>query len=34
MSHKVAFSFADGKTVFFETRTGELLLDAALRHHS
>jgi anthranilate 1,2-dioxygenase reductase component len=32
MSHKVAFSFADGKTVFFETRTGELLLDAALRN--
>ncbi|WP_321962469.1 anthranilate 1,2-dioxygenase electron transfer component AntC [Paraburkholderia sp. J7] len=32
MSHKVAFSFADGKTVFFDVRSGELLLDAALRN--
>ncbi|WP_028208552.1 anthranilate 1,2-dioxygenase electron transfer component AntC [Paraburkholderia nodosa] len=32
MSHKVAFSFADGKTVFFDIRSGELLLDAALRN--
>lgn len=32
MSHKVAFSFADGKTVFFDTRPGEILLDAALRN--
>jgi anthranilate 1,2-dioxygenase reductase component len=32
MSHKVAFSFADGKTMFFDVRTGELLLDAALRN--
>ncbi|WP_250520668.1 MULTISPECIES: anthranilate 1,2-dioxygenase electron transfer component AntC [unclassified Caballeronia] len=32
MSHKVAFSFADGKTVFFDVRTSELLLDAALRN--
>jgi len=31
MSHKVAFSFADGNTVFFDVRTDELLLDAALR---
>ncbi|MEX3824864.1 anthranilate 1,2-dioxygenase electron transfer component AntC, partial [Paraburkholderia sp. BR14262] len=31
MSHKVAFSFADGKTVFFDVRSGEILLDAALR---
>lgn len=32
MSHKVAFSFADSKTVFFDVRSGELLLDAALRN--
>ncbi len=32
MNHKVAFSFADGKTVFFEVRANEILLDAALRH--
>ncbi|GLU30257.1 anthranilate 1,2-dioxygenase electron transfer component AntC [Trinickia caryophylli] len=32
MSHRVAFSFADGKTVFFDVRSGELLLDAALRN--
>lgn len=32
MNHKVAFSFADGKTVFFEAGAGELLLDAALRN--
>jgi anthranilate 1,2-dioxygenase reductase subunit len=31
MSHKVAFSFADGKTLFFDVRPNELLLDAALR---
>lgn len=31
MNHKVAFSFADGKTLFFEARANELLLDAALR---
>ncbi|NIE65856.1 anthranilate 1,2-dioxygenase electron transfer component AntC [Burkholderia sp. Ax-1719] len=32
MSHKVAFSFADGKTLFFDVRANELLLDAALRN--
>ncbi|MBI6909608.1 anthranilate 1,2-dioxygenase electron transfer component AntC [Pseudomonas palleroniana] len=32
MNHKVAFSFADGKTSFFEVKPNELLLDAALRH--
>ncbi|MFC4520216.1 anthranilate 1,2-dioxygenase electron transfer component AntC [Cupriavidus pinatubonensis] len=32
MSHKVAFSFADGKTVFLDSHAGELLLDAALRN--
>ncbi len=32
MNHKVAFSFADGKTLFFEASTNELLLDAALRN--
>ncbi len=32
MNHKVAFSFADGKTVFFEASANELLLDAALRN--
>ncbi|RKP49680.1 anthranilate 1,2-dioxygenase electron transfer component AntC [Pararobbsia silviterrae] len=32
MNHKVAFSFADGKTVFFEIKPNELLLDAALRN--
>lgn len=31
MSHKVAFSFADGKTQFFNVRPNEILLDAALR---
>jgi anthranilate 1,2-dioxygenase reductase subunit len=32
MNHKVAFNFADGKTVFFEAGAEELLLDAALRN--
>ncbi len=32
MNHKVAFSFADGKTSFFEVKPNELLLDAALRN--
>ncbi|GAB7539086.1 anthranilate 1,2-dioxygenase electron transfer component AntC [Burkholderia sp. 3C] len=32
MSHKVAFNFADGKTVFFDVRPDEILLDAALRN--
>jgi anthranilate 1,2-dioxygenase reductase subunit len=32
MNHKVAFSFADGKTSFFEVNPNELLLDAALRN--
>ncbi|SIT49162.1 anthranilate dioxygenase electron transfer component (Includes: Ferredoxin; Ferredoxin--NAD(+) reductase) [Paraburkholderia ribeironis] len=32
MNHKVAFSFADGKTVFCDARADELLLDAALRN--
>jgi len=32
MNYKVAFSFADGKTVFFDVRSEELLLDAALRN--
>ncbi|CAN1600549.1 anthranilate 1,2-dioxygenase electron transfer component AntC [Pseudomonas mediterranea] len=32
MNHKVAFSFADGKTSFFEIKPNELLLDAALRN--
>lgn len=32
MSHKVAFSFADGKTLFFPVQGNEILLDAALRH--
>jgi anthranilate 1,2-dioxygenase reductase subunit len=32
MSHKVALSFADGKTVFIDVRANELLLDAALRN--
>ncbi|WP_028224995.1 anthranilate 1,2-dioxygenase electron transfer component AntC [Paraburkholderia ferrariae] len=32
MSHKIAFSFADGKTVFIDARANELLLDAALRN--
>lgn len=32
MNHKVAFSFADGKTAFFEVKANELLLDAALRN--
>jgi anthranilate 1,2-dioxygenase reductase subunit len=30
-SHKVAFSFADGKTLFFPVQANEILLDAALR---
>lgn len=32
MSHKVAFSFADGKTLFFPMKNAEILLDAALRN--
>ncbi|MEB0044127.1 MULTISPECIES: anthranilate 1,2-dioxygenase electron transfer component AntC [unclassified Pseudomonas] len=32
MSHKVAFSFADGKTLFFPVQPNEILLDAALRN--
>ncbi|WP_236208094.1 anthranilate 1,2-dioxygenase electron transfer component AntC [Pseudomonas tohonis] len=32
MNHKVAISFADGKTHFFPIKGGELLLDAALRN--
>ncbi|WLG53516.1 anthranilate 1,2-dioxygenase electron transfer component AntC [Pseudomonas sp. FP1742] len=32
MNHKVAFSFADGKTLFFHVQGNEILLDAALRH--
>ncbi|MGY2290754.1 anthranilate 1,2-dioxygenase electron transfer component AntC [Pseudomonas sp. SDO528_S397] len=32
MNHKVAFSFADGKTLFFPVGAGEILLDAALRN--
>lgn len=32
MSYRAAFNFADGKTVFFEVRSGEFLLDAALRN--
>lgn len=32
MSHKVAFSFADGKTLFFPVQGNEVLLDAALRN--
>lgn len=31
MSHNVALSFADGKTFFIAVKSGELLLDAALR---
>jgi len=31
MSHNVALSFADGKTLFIGVKPGELLLDAALR---
>ena len=31
MNHKVAFSFADGKTLFFPVHANEILLDAALR---
>lgn len=31
MSHKVAFSFADGKTLFFPVHGNEILLDAAMR---
>ncbi|MEG0242435.1 MAG: hypothetical protein RR726_08310, partial [Pseudomonas sp.] len=29
MNHKVAFSFADGKTLFFPVGANEILLDAA-----
>ncbi|QDH67588.1 MULTISPECIES: anthranilate 1,2-dioxygenase electron transfer component AntC [Pseudomonas] len=32
MNHKVAFSFADGKTLFFPVGANEILLDAALRN--
>ncbi|AZF01908.1 benzoate dioxygenase, ferredoxin reductase component [Pseudomonas orientalis] len=32
MNHKVAFSFADGKTLFFPMGADEILLDAALRN--
>lgn len=32
MYHKVAFSFADGKTLFFPVNGNEILLDAALRN--
>ncbi|CRL48972.1 anthranilate 1,2-dioxygenase electron transfer component AntC [Pseudomonas sp. URMO17WK12:I11] len=32
MNHKVAFSFADGKTLFFPIQANEILLDAALRN--
>ncbi len=32
MTHKVAFSFADGKTLFLDVASNELLLDAALRN--
>ncbi|PPC75173.1 anthranilate dioxygenase reductase [Pokkaliibacter plantistimulans] len=32
MQHNVAFSFADGKTLFFKAKHNELLLDAALRN--
>ena len=32
MTHKVAFSFADGKTLFFPVQPNEILLDAALRN--
>ncbi|MCW8276470.1 anthranilate 1,2-dioxygenase electron transfer component AntC [Pseudomonas sp. PCH199] len=32
MNHKVAFSFADGKTLFFPVKPNEILLDAALRN--
>ena len=32
MNHKVAFSFADGKTLFFPVQANEILLDAALRN--
>ena len=32
MNHKVAFSFADGKTLFFPVGSHEILLDAALRN--
>lgn len=32
MNHKVAFSFADGKTLFFPVGAHEILLDAALRN--
>ncbi|MBF3260363.1 2Fe-2S iron-sulfur cluster binding domain-containing protein, partial [Pseudomonas aeruginosa] len=32
MNHKVALSFADGKTLFLPVGHDDLLLDAALRH--
>lgn len=32
MQHNIAFSFADGRTVFFQAHNNELLLDAALRN--
>ncbi|MBB5416937.1 anthranilate 1,2-dioxygenase electron transfer component AntC [Paraburkholderia atlantica] len=32
MKHKVALSFADGKTAFFDVSPNELLLDAALKN--
>lgn len=32
MNHKVAFSFADGKTLFFPVGAHEILLEAALRN--
>jgi len=32
MMHKVAFSFADGKTVFFPVEQNEILIDAAMRN--
>ena len=31
MTYKVAFSFADGKTLFCNVQNNEILLDAALR---
>jgi len=30
MKHKVAFSFADGKTFFFPVEQNEILIDAAI----
>lgn len=32
MTYKVAFSFADGKTLFFPVQSNEILLDSALRN--